>query len=369
MQSSRYIWQSKDWPRFRWDSSAILTSLGDCRIAQGKLISSVRALGLESQAEILVEEVQKTAAIEGERLDVSAVRSSVSRRLGLPSAGLPVDRNIDGLVDLLLDATHRCDEPLTEERLFGWQAALFPTGYSGLHKVRVGSWRGPAPMRVVSGPVGRETVHFEAPPAEEVQASMSTFFDWWQSSSGSVEGVVRAALAHIWFVTIHPFEDGNGRLARAITDMALAQDDNQPFRYYSLSSQIMAERDDYYAVLESCQKGGLDITLWILWFLDCFGRSIERSEVLLKNVLLKASFWQVHAEETISERQRKVLNKLLDVGPGGFEGGLTTRKYASMAKVSKATAFREIRELLERGFIIQNPGGGRSVSYDILWPE
>ncbi|MGO9138526.1 MAG: Fic family protein [Syntrophales bacterium] len=368
---TRYLWERPDWTRFRWKNEDILLVLGECRLLQGKLLSKVADLGftLENQAqvEILTEETLKTALIEGESLNVQAVRSSVARKLGLPSAGLRVDRYIDGLVSVLLDATKNHDEPLTKKRLFGWQAALFPTGYSGIHKIRVGKWRGDKPMRIVSGPVGRETVHFEAPPSDRISLEVGGFLEWWKVSRGNVEGLLRAAIAQFWFVTIHPFEDGNGRIARVLTDMALSQDDQQSIRYYSLSSQIMTERDAYYNVLEHCQKRDGDITDWLSWFIGCFCRSIKRSEDILAIVLNKAAFWKSHVEDSLTERQRKVINRLLDAGKGGFIGGLTTKKYVSLAKVSRATAFREIDHLVKRGIIKQNPGGGRSASYELNW--
>jgi len=369
----RYIWHRRNWTRFRWDNERILVALGECRLLQGRLLGNVANLGFDlgtqAQVEILAEETLKTAAIEGESLDMKAVRSSVARKLGLPSAGLRVDRYVDGLVSVLVDATRQFDEPLTEERLCGWQAALFPTGYSGMHKIEVGQWRGAKGMRVVSGPVGRETIHFEAPPADRVAEEMGRFVAWWQDSRGSMEGLLRAACAHFRFVTIHPFEDGNGRIARALTDMALSQDDHQPMRYYSMSSQIMAERETYYGVLERCQKGDGELTEWLAWFLGCFSRAIKRSEALLCLVLDKAAFWRIHSLAPLEERQRKVINRMLDSGRGGFEGGMTTRKYVSLANVSRATALRELNRLLELGIIKQNPGGGRSVSYDLIWPE
>ncbi len=368
---TRYLWERPDWTHFRWKNEDILLALGECRLLQGKLLSKVADLGftLENQAqvEILTEETLKTALIEGESLNVQAVRSSVARKLGLPSAGLRVDRYIDGLVSVLLDATRNHEEPLRQKRLFGWQAALFPTGYSGMHKIRVGKWRGDKPMRVVSGPVGRETIHFEAPPSDRISFEIGRFLEWWKVSRGNVEGLLRAAIAQFWFVTIHPFEDGNGRIARALTDMALSQDDRQSIRYYSLSSQIMTERDAYYNVLEHCQKRDGDITDWLSWFLGCFCRAINRSEEMLAIVLNKASFWRSHAEDSLTERQRKVINRLLDAGKGGFVGGLTTRKYVSLAKVSRATAFREIDHLVKLGIIKQNPGRGRSASYELNW--
>ena len=367
----QYLWQHKNWTAFRWDADALLAPLGECRQRQGALLAKVRGLGFELEteatADVLVEEAVQTAAIEGERLDERAVRSSVARQLGLPSAGLPVSRDADGLVSVLLDATQKHGESLTAERLQGWQAALFPTGYSGMHRIKVGDWRGSEPMRVVSGPFGREKVHFEAPPVERVEAEMEQFLAWWQESQKTTEGILRAALAHLWFLTIHPFEDGNGRIARALTDMALAQDEKEQRRFYSLSSRIMGERESYYDILERTQKGDGDVTLWLRWFIGCMTRSLESSEGLLQSVLSKGEFWRRFAAVSLSARQRKVVNRLLDAGSAGFEGGLTTRKYASMADVSRATAFREIDQLLALGMIRQNPGGGRSASYYLDW--
>jgi Fic family protein len=365
-----YIWQHDNWTHFRWDTNQLLTPLGECRLQQGKLLSTVAALGfpLESQADILTEETVKTAAIEGEQLDPRAVRSSVARRLGLPGAGIQVDRSVDGLITVLLDATRNHSAPLTAERLCGWQAALFPTGHSGMHRIRTGQWRGDTPMQVVSGPIGRETIHFEAPPFDRVPTEMSGFFKWWSESRGSVEGIIRAALAHFYFVTIHPFEDGNGRLARALTDMALAQDDGQMMRYYSLSAQIMSERDEYYNILERCQKGDGELTEWLLWFLGCFHRAIDRSETFLSIVVDKAGFWRQHSQSALSVRQKKIINRLLDAGKGGFEGGLTNRKYAAMTDTSRATAFRELEALCAMG-VIRQTGSGRSARYDLVWSE
>jgi Fic family protein len=372
-ESHRYVWQRDDWPLFTWRSDEILDLLGKCRLAQGRLLCRISDLGLsldtQAHADIVVEETITTSGIEGEQLDVRSVRSSVARKLGLPSADHYVDRHVEGVVSVVLDATMNHDEPLTVERLQGWHAGLFPTGYSGIHQIRVGAWRGDQPMRVVSGPIGKERIHFEAPPAERIGQEMDRFLEWWNSSKGNIEGLVRAAIGHFWFVTIHPFEDGNGRIARALTDMAFAQDDGQRQRYFSMSSQIMRERNSYYDILEASQKGTCDITQWLIWFLECFSRAIEHSEKLLSGITAKAAFWRKHAQESLSERQRKVINRLLDAGRGGFEGGLTTRKYASMTKVSKPTAYREISDLLERGILRFNPGRGRSVSYDLVWPE
>jgi Fic family protein len=366
-----YIWQHESWPEFYWQDDRLIHAIGQARLAQGKLLSKVQTLGIElsreAQAEILTEETIKTAAIEGENLDRSSVRSSVAIRLGLPTAGLPHPaRHIDGLVEVLLDATVHFNKPLNADRLKGWQAALFPTGYSGLHRIRVGEWRGPGPMQVVSGPLGQEKVHFEAPPFERIEEEMEGFFTWWQESQGKTEGLLRAGIAHFRFVTIHPFEDGNGRIARALTDMALARDEGLEKRFYSLSSRIMAERKDYYHILEQNQKGNGDITGWLLWFLGCVQRATEDSETLIAGVMIKATFWQQHAQIPFTHHQRKVINRMLDAEPNGFSGGLTTRKYVSIAKVSRTTAYREISHLVNKGILVPNQGKGRNISYHLV---
>ena len=369
------IWQRDSWPKLTWDSNALLSLLGQARLVQGNLLGRVKRLGLrlgeEAQADILTEEAIKTAAIEGERLNPQMVRSSVARHLGLRETGLiPATRSVDGLVEMILDATQKHQKTLSADRLKGWHAALFPAGYSGLHKIRVGQWRGKEPMQVVSGPVGKEKVHFEAPPGEVVNAEMRQFLRWWEESRKNIDGILRAGLAHFYFVVIHPFEDGNGRIARALTDMALAQDEKLNIRYYSLSSQIMEERNSYYDILEKCSKSGsTNVTKWLVWFLECFERAIQRSGKIIGNVLAKADFWQEHAQTELNERQKKVLNRMLDVGPGGFEGGLTTRKYVSMTKTSRATAFREISDMISKRVLHQLSGKGRSVRYDLTWPR
>lgn len=370
----KYIWQHKCWPNLSWRAEELAEQLGKTRFAQGSLISKMNSLGFdlgrEARAEILAEETIKTAQIEGERLNEISVRSSVARQLGLPTIGLPpVDRRVEGLVEVLIDATTNYSKPLTKKRLKGWQAALFPTGYSGMHKIRTGKWRGKESMKVVSGPIGKETVHFEAPPSGVLDSEVKNFLSWWKKSHGKMDGFIRAGVAHFYFVTIHPFEDGNGRIARAITDMALAQDENLEKRFYSLSHQIMIERKKYYEILEKSQKSNCDITEWLLWFLRCAERTINESELLISKVLSKANFWKKYGNVNISDRQRKIINKLLDAGPGGFEGGLTTRKYVSMAKVSRATAYREIADLTEKGMLKQNEAGGRNVRYELNWPE
>ena len=369
----KYIWQKNEWPNLTWEPEALLTPLGECRLLQGKLLSKVASLGFnlehQARAEILVEEAIKTSAIEGEQLDVLSVRSSVARKLGLPSAGLPFDRRVDDLVSVLIDATQNYDMPLSSERLWGWQAALFPTGYSGMHKIKVGGWRdSEEPMRVLSGPIGREKVHFEAPPPEGLEVEAGKFLQWWECSKGNIEGIIRAAVAHLWFVTIHPFEDGNGRIARALTDLALAQDDKQRVRYYALSAQIMSEREDYYNILEKTQKGSCDVTGWLVWFLGCFARAIQHSDDMLNGVFSKAEFWRAHAQDKLTERQKKAINRLLDAGPDGFEGGLTTQKFVSMTHCSRVTAYRELDQLLEMG-ILRRCGQGRAVRYELDLPS
>ncbi|MBC8463371.1 MAG: Fic family protein [Deltaproteobacteria bacterium] len=376
-QTKQYIWQWPSWPEFRWDNAALLKLLGVSRFQQGSLLTQMKELGFEvrqqARAEVLIEEALKTSEIEGERLDPDAVRSSVALRFGLPTAGMASTKNqqADGLVQVLLDATLSFEKELTTERLFGWHAALFPTGYSGLNKIRIASWRDDrnGPMRVVSGPIGRERIHYEALPAERLENEMNKFFRWWGESRKEMDGLLRASVGHLWFVAAHPFEDGNGRIARALTEMALAQDENLSTRYYSLSSQIMAEREAYYRVLEHTNKGDGDITDWIKWFLGCMSRAILSSNELLSKVMLKARFWKHYAQTKLKERQSKVLNRLVEAGPSGFEGGLTNRKYAGMAHVSKATAQRELADLVQKGILRSNPGGGRSTSYDLCWDE
>jgi Fic family protein len=368
MGHPNYVWQRRDWPKLTWKSDPLLEALGQARKAQGRIFAQADFIGLEEQAKILVEEAFTTSAIEGEKLDKNTIRSSVAKRLGLPTAGLPSSaRGVDGLVATLIDATTQYGKTLDEKRIFGWHAALFPTGYSGLHKIEVGNWRrSEGPMQVVSGPEGRQKIHFEAPPTKQVKEEMKKFLKWWNHPP-PLDGLLRAGVAHFWFVTIHPFEDGNGRIARGITDMALAQDEKTGRRLYSLSSQINHERDDYYAVLEHSQKGDCDITDWLQWFLGLFVRGVDRSEKTIELALSIAKFWKAHSQSALNERQLKVIHRLLEAGPGGFEGGMTNRKYVSVTKVSPETAKRDLKDLEDRNIFKRNEGGGRSVSYSLRW--
>jgi Fic family protein len=366
-EENMYIWQRPNWPQFRWEAARLLQPLAAARLKQGRLLGSMARLGfdlkLDAQLAALTEEVIKSSEIEGEALDRDSVRSSIARRLGLPEAGLaPPDRRTDGVVEMMLDATQNYAAPLTEGRLFGWQAALFPTGYSGIHRVVTGAWRTDAegPMQVVSGSIGRQTVHYEAPPASQLEIGMDRFLKWFNQERDT-DGLLRAGLAHLWFVTIHPFEDGNGRIARAITDQALAQSEDSGQRFYSVSSQIRQERTQYYDSLERAQKGDLDVTEWLLWFVTCFSRAIDGAERAASTVLRKADFWQRYAGEHFMERQKAMLNRYLD----GFEGNLTVKKWAKITKVSIPTAQRDINDLLERGILQRNPGGSKNTSYDL----
>lgn len=360
-----YIHENPDWPDFRWDSNALAGPLAAVRHKQGRHMGKMEALGFDLKTEAalsaLTEEVVKSSAIEGENLDSAEVRSSIARKLGLDVAGLPKPgRAVEGVVEMMLDATQKFREPLTAERLFGWHAALFPTGRSGMYKITVADWRtGEAgAMQVVSGPIGKEKVHFEAPQAKRLPGEMQRFLAWFEEPF-SIDPVIKAAVAHFWFVTIHPFDDGNGRIARAIADMALARADQSKDRFYSMSSGIEAQRKDYYRQLESSQKGSLDITTWLAWFLDCLDSTLNAADALLSNVLRKAEVWRQINQRPVNERQQKVINRLLD----NFEGKLTTSKYAKLAKCSHDTALRDIKELLGRGILEQNEGGGRSTSY------
>ncbi len=367
MNSSKYIWQHTDWPRWYYDAERLVGLLAKVHHAQGHLLGRMQniGMGLRDQAtlQVLTEEVLKTSEIEGEHLNPETVRSSVARRLGVDVGALaPADRHVDGVVDMVLDATGRFDQPLTEDRLFGWHAALFPTGYSGMNKINTGDWRDDAsgPMQVVSGHIGRETVHYEAPPAEQLTSEVSAFLRWFNAADES-DPMIKAGLAHLWFVTLHPFDDGNGRISRAVGDMALARADQSPQRFYSLSAQIRQERKDYYDRLELTQKSTLDVTDWLAWFLGCLLRAMQGADVTLSAVLTKVRFWQHWAGTPMNERQIKLLNSLLD----GFEGKLTSSKWGKIAKCSPDTALRDITDLLNHGVLLKSDAGGRSTSYEL----
>ena len=369
-RQSRHIHELPDWPNFGWDQQSLASVLATVRHQQGRLIGRMEGLGFPLQQEAvlqtLTEDVVKSSEIEGERLDQSQVRSSIARRLGMNVGGVDVvDREVEGVVEMMLDATCNYDQPLTAERLSAWHASLFPTGRSGMRKLRVGTWRddNTGPMQVVSGPIGRERVHFEAPAAGRLEREIRAFLHWFNEDGGrtGVDDVLRAGLAHLWFVTIHPFDDGNGRIARAIADMVLARSEHSAQRFYSMSAQIRHERNDYYEILERTQKGTLDVTPWMEWFLGCLGRAIDGAQTTLASVLKKARFWQTVRDVPINGRQRLVLNRVLD----GFEGKLTTSKWVTIAKCSSDTALRDIVDLVERGVLIRNPGAGRNTSYSL----
>lgn len=373
---SKYLWQNKRWPNYTWDANVLIPLLGDCRYRQGVIFAKMGDLGFEAlkqtRAEILIEEALKTSAIENLKIDPNAVRSSVAKRLGLPIAGLPEperNRDADGIVRVLLDATENFGDRLTQKRLCGWQAALFPTGYSGIYKIEVGRWRTDknGPMKVVSGPMGHETTHYVAPPADRVVLEMKQFLSWWKSPPAASDGILRSAIAHLWFVQIHPFADGNGRIARALSEMAMSQDENSSTRFYSLSSQIQRDVNDYYGVLETTSKGNGDITRWLEWYLRCMVKAMDRSGALLKIVLYTARFWALYAQTRLNDAQKKAIERILDKGPGGFEGGLNNRKYCNMNHTSRAKAQRDLADLVKKGILLKNPGGGRSVSYDLNW--
>lgn len=360
-----YIWQAPDWPNWRYDLTVLAQRLSDVSQAQGRLLGRLSGVGpdLRERASLLVltDDVLKTSEIEGEHLNADSVRSSIARHLGIDiGALLPADRHVDGIVDLVLDATGKAHLPVTETRLFSWQAALFPTGHSDLAKINVGQWRDDqnGPMQVVSGPIGRQKIHFEAPPANRLNAELEAFLTWLNKSSHE-PSLLKAGLAHLWFVTVHPFRDGNGRIARALGDLLLARADGSPQRFYSLSAQIQKERKAYYQILERTQKQSLDVTEWLAWFLDTLFQAITAAHTTLDQVFNKATFWQRWASKPLNARQIKLLNRLLD----GFEGKLTTSKWAAIAKCSPDTALRDIAELVSLGVLHKTNAGGRSTSY------
>ena len=368
----RYVHENPDWPNLRWDDAKLLPLLSGVRHRQGRLLGRMEGLGfrLRSEANLttLTADVIKSSAIEGELMDAQQVRSSIARRLGFDFGDkVKTSREVEGVVEMMLDATQKFAEPLTTERLFGWHASLFPTGRSGMRRITVGAWR-PAdigPMQVVSGPVGRERVHFEAPAADRLRREVSVFLKWFGAENG-IDPVLKAGVAHFWFVTIHPFEDGNGRISRAIADMALARAEGTQERFYSMSTQIEAEKKRYYLSLEQSQKGGVNITSWLEWFLGCLERAVIGAEDGLVGVLRKAKIWErINSRSPVNERQRKVINLLLN----DFEGKLSTSKYAKLVKCSGDTALRDINGLVARGILVQDEGGGRNTSYRLVEPE
>ncbi len=367
MNNHTYIWQSSDWPDWRFEWAALAEPMAAVSRAQGRLLGRLADVGmtLRDQASLLAltDDVVKTSEIEGKALNVASVRSSLARRLGVEiGAVAPVDRHVEGVVEMVLDATANNQADVTPARLFGWHAALFPTGYAGLSKIKVGSWRDDAngAMQVVSGAIGRQRVHFEAPPAADLPAEMARFLDW-VNAPANVPPLMKAGLGHLWLVTLHPFDDGNGRIARALGDLLLARADGSPQRFYSLSAQIQRERGAYYAILEQTQKATLDVTAWLLWFFDALHRAVEQAHITLDAVLRKARYWQQWATLSLNERQVKVLNKLLD----GFDGKLTNQKWATIAKCSPDTALRDLNDLLQRGVLRKTAGGGRSTGYEL----
>ncbi|MEO0867435.1 MAG: Fic family protein [Cyanobacteria bacterium J06642_11] len=366
-----WIYEHPNWPQFTWDGSALSAQLANIRYRQGWLLGRMASLGFDVRQEaslrVLTNEVVKSSAIEGAVLDPETVRSSIAQRLGIDIGGLmPSSRDVDGIVEVMLDATQNYAEPLTPTRLFGWHGSLFPTGWSGMHQITVGQWRpeSAGAMQIVSGPISRETVHFEAPAAARVDSEMTEFLAWFDGKD-ALDPILKAGLAHLWFVTIHPFEDGNGRIARAIADMALARADNLAERFYSMSAQIELERKVYYTQLERQQRGTVDVIGWLHWFLDCLGRALASADDTLAHVLYKAKLWNYVNQQPVNERQRLILNRMLD----GFKGHMTTSKYAKLAKCSTDTALRDIQDFVTRGVFVQNPGGGRSTSYRLAVSE
>ncbi len=363
-----YIHENQNWTDFTWDNKKVMIKLGEVRNLQGKLLGRMESLGFDLQNEAVLNtltlDIIKSSEIEGEILDIQQVRSSIARKLGINMPGIvDAERHVDGIVEMMLDATQKYFTPLTKDRLFGWHAALFPSGWSNLYKITVADWRKDTtgPMQVVSGPMGKEKVHFEAPNSDRIEAEMAKFLSWVENEN-ETDLVLKSAIAHLWFVTIHPFDDGNGRITRAITDMILARSDKSNKRFYSMSSQIRIERKLYYENLEKTQKGNSDITTWILWFLQCLINAIQSTEITLSKVLYKAEFWKLHAATILNERQQNMMNRLLD----GFEGKLTTSKWAKINKCSQDTALRDIQDLMMKNILQKETSGGRSTNYELI---
>ena len=362
-----YIYENENWTDFSWDNKKVMTQLGEARNQQGRLLGKMESLGFDLQNEAVLNtltlDVIKSSEIEGEFLEIEQVRSSIARRLGIDMAGaVESEHHVDGIVEMMLDATQRYDRPLTRDRLFGWHAALFPSGWSNFHKITVADWRKDTtgPMQVVSGPMGKEKVHYQAPGSDRIEAEMNKFLDWFENEH-ETDLVLKAAIAHVWFVTIHPFDDGNGRITRAITDMLLARSDKSTSRFYSMSAQIRIERKQYYENLERTQKGNSDITEWILWFLQCLINALGATEEILSKTLHKAAFWKKHSTTMLNDRQQKIINRLLD----GFDGKLTTSKWAKITKCSQDTALRDIQDLIMKDVLQKEASGGRSTSYEL----
>lgn len=361
---AKYIYQYDQWPKLTWNDKKIHVILGEVRYLQGKILGQMGTLGFSIKEEAILStltlDVLKSSEIEGEILNYEQVRSSIARKLGLEYAGLVhVDRNVEGVVEMMLDATQKFNEPLNHERLFGWHAALFPTGWSGMHRIDTGCYR-KGEMQVVSGPMGRERIHYQAPLPERIEQEMDTFLNWFNGET-NIDNVLKAAIAHFWFIIIHPFDDGNGRIARAISDMVLARSEDSSQRFYSLSNQILIEKKGYYEILQKVQHSNGDITEWLDWFLNCLYRALMSTDETMKRVLQKADFWEKHKETVFNSRQRLMLNKLLD----GFDGKLKTSKWAKIAKCSADTALRDIKDLVEKGVLKQEEQGGRSTNYEL----
>ena len=365
-----YIYHRPDWPHWTWDHQSLMPLVSRIRHQQGQLLGRVKWAGfplkLEAQLEILALDILKSNAIEGNVLDPREVRSSIAKRLGVEIAGMsPTTRYVDGVVEMMIDATQRFDQELSEERLFGWHNCLFPTGRSGMFVITVGGWRTDhdGPMQVVSGGMGREKIHFEAPPARAVADEMARFIEWFNTSE--VEPLIKSAIAHLWFVTIHPFDDGNGRIGRALSDLLLTRSDQVPFRFYSVSAQIEQEKKGYYRELEIAQRGELEVTSWLTWYLECLESALLNSELLLEKIFARVAFWEAHRETSFNGRQRQMLTALL----GDFVGKLKTSKWAKMCKCSHDTAARDINDLIQRGVLEREEAGGRSTSYRLVLPR
>jgi Fic family protein len=374
--AQKYIWQQADWPKLRFDPDAVASGVASARQEQGKVLGLFKAVGLatdtiEVERHIWTDEAIATAAIEGEKLDLEAVRSSVMRRLGVDDDNPGrVSRSVDGLLDVMQDASTHFKEKLNDDRLGRWQSALFPGGTSGVRRIAVGRYRDHEdPMQIVSGPIGREKVHYEAPPSSQVAREMKRFLSWWEKTRpgrpGAPDGIVRAAIAHLWFETIHPFEDGNGRVGRALVDMALAQDVESPQRLYSMSRQLLSVRSRYYDELSAAQRGPVNVTPWVRFFIEQFTLSCAMSQQVVEAALTKSRFWAAHAQHDLNERQRKVMKRLLDAGKGGFEGGMSAEKYSNLTGASKSTATRDLAALLEAGLLVTT-GQKKGTRY---WPN